>query len=275
MIISVFSPHTGNNGNTVSAILLSMGLADMKRNIVLTHTNPNSPSFYKYLGLSSVEDKTSTPSQLVKLLNQGAIKPDEIVDYCKGVNEYLYAFTSNSEAFSEKDMGVMLQYLCDNKISEYTVVDVDSDYTSTNAELVLRKSDVVILNFNPSYKEVDDFNLIKDKVMKICKDKIVILLCNRYVESACKLKDFSARLGANVRCYIIHNNRYVPWGCNDGKLYEVYKKAKIKDYRTIELNKDIMTLTKAISKINIAKKKQKSKEAFKSTNVAKEAKKKW
>lgn len=263
MLISVFSPHTTNNGNTVSSILLAMGLADMKRNIILTHTEPNSLAFYKYMGLSEVEDKTCTPTQLVKLLNQGAIKPDEILDYCKQVNEYLYAFTSNNESFDEKDMGVMLEYLCDNKVSEYTVVDIDSDFTSTNADLVLRKSDVIVLNFSPSYLEVDEFNAIKDRVLKICKDKIVVLLCNRYTDSACKLKDFTAKLEANTRCYVIHNNNYIPWGCNDGKLYEVYKKARIKDYRAIELNNDILSLTKAIGKINLAKKKKKSKEAFK------------
>lgn len=263
MLISVFSPHTTNNGNTVSSVLLAMGLADMKRNIILTHTEPSSPSFYKYMGLSEVEDKTCTPTQLVKLLKQGAIKPDEILDYCKQVNEHLYAFTSNSEVFVESDMHVMLEFLCDNKVAEYTVVDIDSSYTSENADLILRKSDVIVLNFNPSYLEVDKFNAIKDRILKICKGKVVLLLCNRYTSSACKLKEFSAKLGANTRCYVLHNNGYIPWGCNEGKLYEIYKKAKIKDYRAVELNADIVSLTKAIGKIKIIKNKKKNKEAFK------------
>lgn len=263
MLISVFSPHVANNGNTVSSILLAMGLADTKRNVILTHTKANSPSFYKYMGLSEVEDKTCTPSQLVKLLNQGAIKPDEILDYCKQVNEYLFAFTSNNEVFENKDMGVMLDYLCANKVSEYTVVDIDSDYTLDNASMVLKKSDVIVLNFNPSYIEVDNFNDMRDRILKICRGKTVILLCNRYTESAFKLKEFTAKLGANTRCYVIHNNNFIPWGCNTGKLYEVYKKARIKDYRAIELNGDITSLVKAIGKINVASKKKKSKDAFK------------
>ncbi len=269
MLISVFSPHTTNNGNTVSSILMAMGLSDMKRNIILTNTEPNSPAFYQYMGLVSVEDKTCTPSQLVKLLRQGAIKPDEILDYCKQVNEYLYCFTSNNSAFSKEDMRVMLEYICDNKVSEYTIVDIDSDYTSENASLVLSKSDVVVLNFSASYLEVCEFNAMKEKIVKVCKNKIVIILCNGYTDSAFKLKDFSTRLGTTAGCYILHQNKYIQWGCNNGKLYELFKKVKIKDFRTVELNKDILNITKAISKINIEKKKKKSKEAFKNTGTPK------
>ena len=76
MVVAVISPHTHNNGNTMTSILTALGLAELKKTVLLTHTCARSDAFYQYLGLNSYEDKTSTPTQLVKLMREGAIKPE-------------------------------------------------------------------------------------------------------------------------------------------------------------------------------------------------------
>ena len=80
MVISVMSPHTSGNGTTTTALLLALGLGNMKKKVLLTHTDSVSESFYTYLGLQQFEDKTSTPTQMVKLLREGAIQSEDISD---------------------------------------------------------------------------------------------------------------------------------------------------------------------------------------------------
>ena len=111
MIVAVMSPQTEGNGNTITSIFLALGLATSNKKVLLKHTNPNSGSFYKYLGLEQYEDKTTTPTQLVKLLRQGAIQPEEITDYCKHAFDGLDVFTTKQTSFTDKDMYI-------NKISK-------------------------------------------------------------------------------------------------------------------------------------------------------------
>ena len=46
MIISVMAPHCGGNGTTTTALLLALGLGNMKKKVLLTHTDSISNSLY-------------------------------------------------------------------------------------------------------------------------------------------------------------------------------------------------------------------------------------
>ena len=39
MVVSVISPHCGGNGNTVTALFTALGLGNMKKKVLLTHTD--------------------------------------------------------------------------------------------------------------------------------------------------------------------------------------------------------------------------------------------
>lgn len=257
MIISVVSPHTSRNGNTVSSILLAHGLADLKRKILLTHIKPQSPAFEHYLGLKAYEDKTTTPTQLVKLMREGAIKTEEIGDYCKSVVDYLDVFTNNATNFAKEDMATLLNFLVTSKTDyEYLVFDIDTDAEDEAAQMVINNSNIIILNVSASFLELDMFNAQKEKIARLCKGKKVILLCSAYDPKACKLKEIPKVLGVNTSCYTIRHNSWVKWACNNGKLSYLYKQGKSKDVDVIEIYKDVTSLANAVSKAKISIRKQ-------------------
>lgn len=254
MIISVLSPFAKRSGNTVSSIFLGMGLGELKRKTLITHVKPLSKSFDYYLGLQSYEDKTTTPSQLAKLMREGAIKPEEITDYCKSVDDYLDVFTNSETNFSESDMSTLLNFLVNSETNyEYTVVDIDESLDHETAKMVLNKSSIVVINLPPDAVELKRFNEEKEKIMKLCKGKKVIMLCSVFDSRAFKTtKEISKLLDVKTTIYVIRHNSWVKWGCNNGKLGYVYKQGKIKDADVIEVFKDAGSLASAVAKAKIA-----------------------
>lgn len=258
MIISVISPHAKRNGNTVSSILLSLGLGELKRKVLLTHVKPQSSAFEYYLGLKAYEDKTSTPTQLVKLMREGAIQPEEIGDYCKVINDYVDVFTNNATNFSEKDMSTLLSFLIGSSVNyEYVVIDVDQNIDHETTKKVLNKSDIVILNVSPSFHELEEFKAMEEKIKKLTAGKKVLLLTSMYDSKACKLKEIPKVIGVKTTSYMIRENSWIKYGCNYGKINYVFEQSKAKDPDVIEIARDVAALTTAISKAKIAIAKQK------------------
>ena len=230
MIISVVSPQAHNNGNTTTSILLAMGLAELKRKVFLTHINAQSNSFATYLGIEAYEDKTSTPTQLVKLMREGAIQPSEIADYCKEEVDFLDVFSSNSSAFSQQDMDTLLEFMIESDVKyEYRIFDIDADKDSLQNQYILKKSDI----------------------MKMCKDKKVIIVCSAYDSKAMKLKEIAKYLNVNTTVLPINYSKWVKYGNNRGKLSYVFLQGKTKDADVIEIYRNVMTIVKAISKAKV------------------------
>ena len=146
MVVSVISPHCEGNGNTTTALLLALGLGNMKKKVLITHTDSISNSLYMYLGLQQFEDKTSTPTQLVKLLREGAIQSDAIPDYCKNISDNVYAFTNNKSIFTDDDMETLSEYLVEHSDFDFLVFDMNNGESAT-AKYILEKSDIYHIYF--------------------------------------------------------------------------------------------------------------------------------
>ena len=266
MVISVISPHCGGNGNTVTALFTALGLGNMKKRVLLTHTDSVSNSLYSYLGLQQFEDKTSTPTQMVKLLREGAIQSEAIPDYCKNITDNVYVFTNNKSNFGAEDMLTFSEYLVEHSDFEYIIYDFNS-IDSDTAKYVLNKSDLVILNFTQSYSELDDFKKESTKYMKMFQGKKIVLVCNKFSPIAGKDKDIPKRLGVKAPCSVIHYNPWVIMGCNNGQLLTIYKNIRAKNVKVVELNSDINRLASTVAKIRINNLKAKQEE--KKANIAK------
>lgn len=260
MIIAVVSPHTSNNGNTLASILTGIGLADLKKKVFLSHTSPVSESFYTYLGLKSFEDKTSTPTQLVKLIKQDAIKSDAISDYCKSVCDNLDVFTNDKDNFNEDDMLVLMQCVLTVLPYDFAVIDVDDDGSEVS-DFVLSKADIVVINVTQSATELAKFNKMKDKLMKQYQNKVVVLLCNQFNSTVGKDKEVTSKLGVKTKINVLHRNAWLQWGCNHGKLMAMLKNIKAKDPRVVEIGNDMNSLANAIvkAKTKVVQKKKASK----------------
>lgn len=260
MIVSVISPHTTGNGNTITSMLLALGIGSMNKKVLLTHTDAISDSFYTYLGLEQYEDKTTTPTQLVKLLREGAIQPEEISDYCKNINDGVFVFTNNKTNFTEDDMYAFSDFVLQLSDYDFIIYDVNNLETETS-KMVIKKSDIVVFNLTQSIMELKEFKRQQDEFMKMCKGKQVILVCNKYSSTAGKDTDISKYLGLKTRCNVINYNPWVVNVCNSGRMLELYKTIRTKGVKVLELDKDISRLSTIVAKAKIATIKERAKKS--------------
>ena len=256
MIVSVMSPHREDTGTTTTAMLLALGLGSMKKKVLLTHTDNISESFHNYLGLHQFEDKTSTPTQMVKLLREGAIQSEAIPDYCKNVAENVFVFTNTKTNFSDEDMETLSEYLVEHSDFDYLIYDFNT-YETETAKFILKNSDVVIINCTQSYKELDAFKKESSKIAKMLNGKKLILVCNKYNSLISKDSDVPKKLGIKAPCYVIHYNPWLVMASNNGQLLQLYKNIRAKNSKVVELNNDINRLASVITKVRISNIKQK------------------
>lgn len=268
MVISVMSPHTSGNGTTTTALLLALGLGNMKKKVLLTHTDSVSESFYTYLGLQQFEDKTSTPTQMVKLLREGAIQSEDISDYCKNVSDNVFVFTNNKSNFSNEDMATLSEYLVEHSDFDYLIYDFNNFETDT-AKYVLKMSEAIVLNFTQSVMELDEFKKSIQKYSKMFAGKKLIIVCNKYSSVIGKDKDVPKRLGFKAPCNVIHYNPWLTMASNSGQLLTLYKNIRAKNSKVVELNNDINRLASIVTKLRIAnlKAKQEEKKATTARNA--------
>ena len=251
MVISVVSPHCEKNGNTTVSLFLALGLGAMKKKVLLAHTDAISDSLYMYLGLQSFEDKTSTPTQMVKLLREGAIQSEAIPDYCKNIADNTYLFTNNKRNFTDEDMETFSEYLVEHSDFDYIIYDFNN-MNSVTAEYILGKTDIVVLNVTQSFIELDAFKKDIKKYTKLFAGKKIVLVCNKYNGLIGKDRDVVKRLGLKASCCILHYNPWIVMASNGGQLLTLYKNIRAKNSKVVELNGDINRLATTISKIRIA-----------------------
>lgn len=256
MNISVISPGFRNTGNTTLAILTGLELAQRGKQVCLTHVNFLSSSFFNYMNLLLYEDRTTTPSQIVKLIREGALNPDDIHDYCRQVTDNLEVFSNNSRALTSEDMKLMLDYICTTFPHEFKVLDVDIDTNNLSAnkhvQEVLKYSDAVIINLNPSVEQLNYFRSNGKELLDIIGGNKIIIVINKYNDIVYSLKEIIEiagikKLGKNL--VVLRYNPWIEWGTNHAKIAEIYKKIAIRDKRVIDVSKDLSSLGSKIVKI--------------------------
>ncbi len=256
MLISVMSPHTEGNGNSTTALFLALGLGSMKKKVFLTHTDSISSDFHTYLGLHTHTDKTSTPTQLVKLLREGAIQSQDIEDYCVNVTDSTFVFGNVMPNFSAEDMETMADFVIDESEFDYVVYDINNMDTNT-ARNVVDKSDVLVLNVTQSVAELKKLKAYLEKNKRKLVGKKLVLVCNKFSGVAGKTTEIAKVLGLKANVYVIHYNPWIVNASNQGALPVVYGNIKMKRNKVVELNSDISKLAGSVSKIKINKLKEK------------------
>lgn len=219
MIISVVSPIHGQAGNTSAALLISLLLAKKhNKSVCLTHLSPQSSAFYTYLGLDGLEDKTCSPSQVVKLLREGAISPQDMADYCFRVCDNLDIFPNSSTSFSDEDMELTQRFILDNMPHDFIVLDIDINTNLPLAKLALGKTDLAVVCLTQSQSVIDRYK----EVFPEPPAKNIIYLCNRYSPDIGSVAAFAKSLKTKMwDCCVIHNSALLAKLSNTGKLGEI------------------------------------------------------
>lgn len=277
MNITVISPHAVNNGNTTVASLVAMELSARGKKVCLTHTKTKSSSIYNYFGLNNIdEDKTANPSRLVKMLKEQILKTEDISDYCISISPTLEIFSANDLKFKQEDMMYALEYIVKYFPHEYTVFDMDDNDLENRAnQLVLKKSDFIIIVMNQSIQEVDAFKKSVKGIFKLIGTKPMCMVINRYSPSIVKAADFAKMLGikdvkkASSWLYIRYNPFITKYE-NKGDLYGFHRALKNRDCRIVDIDEDVKSIVNRIMKFKQANRALRVNEATK-VNLSQEA----
>lgn len=254
MVISVITPYGEGVGNTTVSLFLALGLGNLKKKVLVTHTDNISSAFSTYLGVHQFADKTSTPTQLVKLLREGAIQAEAMPDYCTKIqdNSNVYAFTNTKTNFSEHDMETLSEYFVEQSDFEYIVYDMN-DLESETSKYILQKSEVVVLNFSQSVIEKEKFMAYFELFKKKLEGKKIIIVCNKFNSLIGKDRDVAKGIHVpKAPVCVIHYNPYIVKFENTGNLKELYGYIQRRSKEVVELKSDIEKLASAVTKIKIA-----------------------
>lgn len=249
MRIAVISPHARNNGTTTLSMLIGLEYASLGKSTCITHIKPISHSFNKYLNFEGFTDKTSTPSQIVKIIKEGELTGNGASDYCKKVSNNLEAFTNEASNFNQEDMNYMFAYIAKAFPHENVIFDVD-DENLEQCKMVIKMCDVIVLNVNQSIKDLEIFKENKDKYLQLFGDKPIVVVVNRFHSSCGTLKEVANWMGIKKPngWVILHDNPWIRWATNHGKLNVLFKNISAKDPRVIELEADLSKICSTIAK---------------------------
>lgn len=247
MLVSVISLDRGV-GVTSTAMLLAMGIGAMKKKSLLVHTSRKTNIYMDYFGLKELEDKTTAPNLLVKLLREGAITSDAMADYCRQVAPNSFLFTNSSDSVSNDDMFELAQYFVQGSDFDYVLYDMD-DWGNPTAKYVLEKADVVVICIPQSYAHLKAFRQKLKTFRKMFLNKSVILVCDRFDPTVGSYKELSKALGFKADCYVIHHNSWVGWSQNRGRFGEFFSMCANRSPNMIEVGNDITKLVNGVFRI--------------------------
>lgn len=251
MRVAVVSPHAHNTGNTTLAMLIGMQLASNEKLTCIGHIKPTSPSFYAYLNFVGYQDKTSSPSQIVKILKEGAMLPDEARDYCKQITNDLEAFTNTSTNFEEGDMAYMTAYMASSFPHEHIVFDVDEEnLNDAGVQEVMRLCDVIVLNLTQSVKDLAIFKEKRDKYMEAFGAKPLVVVVNKYNSIKGTIKEAAAMIGIKKpnNWLVLHDNPWITWATNHGEMPKLFQQMKANNKELMDIRADITSICITLGK---------------------------
>lgn len=252
MRIAVVSPHTRCNGNTTLSMLIALELSSGDVKTCVTHSRPTSNSFYSYLNFSGYEDKTSTPSQIVKILKEGGLQADDISDYCKRVTDALEAFTNDTTNFDQDDMNYMINYMIKSFPHEHVIFDID-DNDLEQSRKIIAMCDVVVLNISQSITELKEFKDNKNSYMSLFEGKPLVVVVNKYDSIKGTIKETAHWMGIKQpnNWLVLRDNSWIAWATNHGQLDMLHRKMGSKDARVLEIKSDVSKICASLSKAKV------------------------
>jgi len=253
MNIAVFSPHTVRNGNTTIASLIALELSSRGKRVCLTHTNPKSTAIAEYFGMRNLgDDKTANPAKLVNMLKVGAVKTEEIPEYCKPITMNIDAFTTVDGSMKEEEIEYILNYMLDSFPHDYKVFDIDTDYFSSDrTKKLLQKCDIIIIVTSQSLMELYALKKELGKLTTLLKYKPAIMVVNKFDRHAQDIKTLQGVLGATVSKkspwhQLAYNSQILKFS-NTGHLLDLYNAMRNKELAMIEPYKNLKNIVNAIA----------------------------
>lgn len=242
MKAAVISPKHETGLSTITAMIGMTLTWTQQYTCMMSYLGPSDVP--RYLGLGSLDDKTRSISQLNKLLQAGAIAPDQITEYSVPVFRDLWLMDTTSTLVTEEEKAKIISFVFDQVPVDVALCEVcDDDLSKETTVEILRNSDVIIIIFQPS---TNQFDAVKKFLMAQpwAEFKDILYICNRYDDVIMPLRDISKNMGvAHTDMCKLHYNPWIPKMCEAGQLDDIVKFTVMKDPRVINLNNDLKEIT--------------------------------
>lgn len=277
IVVGVIAPYAGGKGVGVTTIasLVSLGLGDLSKKVLLGHTEAVTQDYYTYLGLPEFADKTAESKQLVKLIGIGGMQPSEVKTYCREIGPNVDLFTNNRPDYTEEEMYEYVKYVVG--VGGYDVYMFDiGDIEQEAAKEVVRQADVLIYPVEQNIKSLGNLKARMEGIRRLSKGKRIIYVVNKYEANAGTLKgvikylginaDLLSRLrgeggvqvGSTMVCQTLHYSTWIRRAENKGQLCQLYRNTKRGELR--QIGKEIKSIVTAVCKAEIQVRKQKQKQ---------------
>lgn len=235
--IAVMSP-LHNQGASVAASLLAQALTFTNKTCMLLFTQFDSllPS---YFGIEASNDPTRSVMQIVRLIDNGAIKDSDIIDYTYSLAKNLHMLNVADKSLSDRDRTQVISHVYNRSATNCVVVDNSDDLNTNFSRELLDESDQVFIVVQPTVKAFQRMKLwLQSPQLKDRQDVYIIITF--YREEIFAVREMAKYIGlpANRVCKL-HYNPWIGKMCFKGALQTVLPLAKDIDPRVANLKNDI------------------------------------
>lgn len=249
--ILVMSP-LHNMGATVVSTMIAQAVTYNSKTSTLLF-NEIASYLPKYLGVHDINDPTRSIMQVVQLIDNGAIRDADILDYTHLYAPNAHLVNVTDKSLSNKDRASVVQHIYSRTPTDVVVCDNSEDLGSNVSNLLIQQSDVIFLVVDTSIKMRKHLDawLNSEQLMN---NNNVYLIVNNYNEVVNSLRNLAKwfRLPANRICKI-HYNPWITKCCLNEQLQTILPLSRELDPRVAHLNNDINEIIQCVNANMITK----------------------
>lgn len=252
--IITFAPLR-QNGATVFGMLLAQALTYNNLRTLFTFTEVGSRA-PEYVSVKNLSDPTRSVMQLVKLIELGALKSNEILDFSVAYGKNAYVMDLSNRTLTEKTQRQTVRHVLKNVPTDIVICDDSTDSDNITSEALIEDSNQIFLVITPSPKNYEQLREWL-RMSKFHDRKDVYVVVNYYNEAVGAIRDIAHAIGLPAnRVYKLHYNPYIARCSINGALQEIVPYMYEKDPRLTNLIGDMRALTTCVQSEMSARKRR-------------------
>ena len=243
--ILVMSP-LHNLGATLSAgfIAHTMSFDNKTSALAFTQTESHLPG---YLGIEEIKDPTRSVMQIVRLIDNGALADQDILDYAHSYAKNSWLMSVSDKSLEGHDRDQVVVHVYKRVPTDICVCDNSDDIDTPLTRDLLSASDMLFIVVDMSGKAADRLqDWLAHPILKDFGN--VYILLNKYSEVVSSLRDYAKRVHvpANKICKL-HFNPGIQKCTLNHKLPELLPQVRDLDPRVANLSMDMAEIIQCIN----------------------------
>ena len=240
------------SGASIVATMMAQSLTYDNKTTTLVYTSPDS-LIPTYLGIKNVDDPTRSIMQVVRLIDNNAIRDADILDYAVQFSKNAYLLSFGDSTLPERDAVQIVQHVYKRVPTDVCIVDSSDDIDSPITEKLLESTDCVFVVITPNHK---DFAYLKywltETSLKTRQDVYVVI--NHYDPVVDSVRNLARTIGmAANKVATLQENPWIRKCTLNQQLYDIIPKVKGADPRVVNLMSDFRDFTQIINSMVLLK----------------------